>query len=283
MGYAHYSASLFEHENPFLEITFDFQWGFGENISIDSALGRPFQKLVESSKLPGKMTYVFHTADEKQFHVLGSFSITPGNKILFFPGLIDRKIDTYKNEKITLQKNIIDHFTLINNHKKWHITVSQKTRSDKKIPSFKTKKIDENNRAWFVLRVRDITDLELMPKKQKIQLYGDVNRLKKIESFIQDSRNDAVYQSTKLEDDSILTDFFWQFEVFVSLSKNKDEHPITPVTIRKMPGTTINDTRTQATARTHQVILKEFNGSIFIRVSKILGTITTPSVFFSES
>jgi len=283
LGYSQYSASIFDTSNPFLEITFDFQWGIGENLSIDSSLGRPFQKLVENSKLPGHMTYVFHTADDERFHVLGSLSITPGNKILFFPGMIDRKIDTYNGKKIILKKNTINHFTLNSDHKKWHVTVDKKNHLDQKIPSFKTKKIDTKNRSWFVLRVRDISNLELMPKKQKIQLYGDINRLKKIESFIQESRNDAIYQSTKLDDDSILTDFFWQFEFFVSLSKNRDDFPTNSITARKMSGTTINDTRTQAHARTHQILLKGFDGSIFIRVSKILGTMSTPSVFFSES
>lgn len=122
--------------------------------------------------------------------------------------------------------------------------------------------------------------MEKLPSVLEIIHPGQTNELKQIGSVMANAINKSIFNITTLHDEQN-EEFFWQFEYFVNTSQNKDNYPQIPVTKIGGSGVTIRDPREQAPTRTHHIILNGFKGSIFIRVSKILGTLENPIMFLS--
>lgn len=274
-GIASFVPIIEENPEPLLRIEYHFPWGADFVSNGNSALSRPFLRVLEKEKLPGKVTYVFHT-DGKVYYVLGSFVYTEKH-VIFFPGFLDRKVTSFyeKNFQTAGTDAHVNHFTLDEDWKTWHISFDEKRTKGTKVKTLPTQKVDDSSFLWLVVRVRSLTSLEVCPKKLQIIQKGPLRKLKRIAQIIKESREQAIFQGT-LVNDELERDFFWQFEIFISNRNNSDYYPELPLNKQGNNDVTINDEREETPSRIHQVFLAGLNGSIFIRVSKVIGTINTP-------
>lgn len=277
VGFANLICDI-EKNPPSLKLKYTLPIGKGISTDTNSALIRPFKKILRDGKNPGKLTYVF-LRDGSDYFVLGSFSYT-GKHLIFFPGLIDRRLvnfgpTNYLKEGVTLH---IDHFTLEQNFEKWHLTVDEKENNAIRFPNQKTRKLDEHNRLWFVFKIKSPNKLERCPKEFRIHLYESPNEIERRLPIIFNSRQDAIFQIVEL-DEKQQKPFFWYVEFFNNKSKNRNNMPEKVVIVMKNKATKVIDTPKKLPMRIHQIFLKGFDGSILIRVSKVRGEISSHLIF----
>lgn len=280
LGVAQYSTYIYETEPlPKLEIKYKFPIGLGIITDKNSALIRPFNKILNDGKLPGKVVYLFHK-DNDEYYILGSFACTEKH-LIFFPGVVDRKLVNFY-EKELLKNGItthLNHFTLDNNLRTWHVSTDEKQSHGITFKTLQIRETDSITFLWFVLRVRNSTDLELASEEIEISYSSTLKKLKKLSEIITKSIKYSEFPCTKVEDDT-KTGFFWQFEFFVT-STIKLRSVDAPVTIQKNIDVTINDARKNSPVGIYMVKIDGFPGSVLVRVSKIRGTISTPCQFIS--
>jgi hypothetical protein len=93
---------------------------------------------------------------------------TPGKRLLFYPGLVERKVNwslsrnVFQNIRST---GFVDHITLEPGFRNWHMTILETdgTKKDHLSPS-KTKKISNSTVFWFGLTIQSPDYLETTPK-----------------------------------------------------------------------------------------------------------------------
>jgi hypothetical protein len=135
---------------------------------------------------------------------------------------------------------------------------------------------------WFVMSIQDAAKLEPAPMTQEIRLrWNNLADLRRRYSIINSARGDCIFNVTFV-DDKPKEQYFINFEFFVSLNKLREYTP--PLEIYHtglVPTTQMKDQRSKVMSRAHMVILKEFTGCIWVRVSKILGSHTYHAIFMS--
>lgn len=254
--------------------------GEGEGSGDDSALMRPFRKILRDGQKAGKITYVFHK-DQNKYYVLGAFCVT--NKyMIFFPGFPDRKVMTFGENTYYKKGDVlnIDHFTLELNLKSWHITFDEKRTRNARFPTQFTKQIDKYNYLWLIYRVRSLKYMEPALAKTGIVYHNSRTEIEKKIPMLKDARENGIWKITKLDDDTT-EEFFWQFEFFVNTTKELNNYPTVPVLAGGGKGIVIRDKRKQAPIRTVPIEIEDFVGLVYLRISKIFGTLEHPLMFFS--
>ena len=96
----------------FSNVCFPFWSRFG--VDQDSALVRPFHKAMHDQKPVGAINYIFYE-EGKNYFILGRLVYSPGNKIIFFPGIVDTRLIRSVEEGEILSKGIlhnVDHLSL---------------------------------------------------------------------------------------------------------------------------------------------------------------------------
>src|SRR5262249_39477265 len=92
------------------------EYGAGESEDSQSAVARPYRRLVEDGVDPGNITYVIlRSAPSSQSKILGTFCETSGQRLLFFPGGRIRRLNSiFKREPTAAAQavdGIVDHIT----------------------------------------------------------------------------------------------------------------------------------------------------------------------------
>jgi hypothetical protein len=176
--------------------------GSGKTTSIDCALVRPFRQFLEDKKSIGKITYVLlFQGGVYPSHILGSFCYTHGNRLLFFPGLVQRNVRwaNFKSFKNVEGIGSIDHVTLEEHNKSGHFTIlEQGKKIDKKLwlPNFKTN--DKTTYFWFGLSVMNIGVFEQTPEQYSVGLSYDVDDDKNITALIMEAVKSQKQQVLRL-------------------------------------------------------------------------------------
>lgn len=280
LGLAKFDYKILEKPVPALKIVYQLPVGSGTSTNVDSALIRPFRKILNDGKPVGNINYVF-LKDNDHYFVIGSFSYTEKH-IIFFPGIVDRRLINFGETEYLGNNTVlhIDHFTLENNLKDWHVSIEEKHELGIKFPQQKTRVHDEHNFLWFILKIQSSDKLERCPKEFRITLYDTIDEIKRRAPVINDSRKNGIFQ-TMFVTDNDAQKFFWYLEFFVNLTQNRDNYPRGTTIIMPNSDTSIEDSRNEAPRRIHQIFLDGFSGSIFVRVSKIKGSIKHHMIFES--
>lgn len=269
-----------------IEITLSFPGNFGRGTitSDTSVFIRPFRLLIEEGKDIGKINYLFY--QEKNYegkqistYTFGALCYTLGKRLLFFPGLIKRKIlwwfPMIKN--FIPPEGLVDHFTIESDFKSWHITTlvnKQKEKRKRWLPSFKLLEIQPNLYFWFGLSIQNANLLELTPKEVKWPLLqGSYEDLRRKEVIFKKSREGAKFHILKLPENK-KRDTFLHFDVLVDKRKFKwfRTSNLKSVVPFKEPCLMQEiQPNLQFIARVHKVKLKGFKGQIIIGVSQHQG------------
>ena len=103
------------------------EYGVGEFEDAQSAVARPYRRLVEDGVDPGNIAYVLiRSAPSNRYKMLGTFCETSGQRLLFFPGGRIRRLNSLFKRKPTAAAQavdgIVDHITFETSNRKSHVT-----------------------------------------------------------------------------------------------------------------------------------------------------------------
>jgi hypothetical protein len=263
-----------------LPLLYVFPMGNGGSISESSALVRPFKKILRDGKPIGKISYVFYQ-DKQEYYVLGSLAYS-NKRIIFFPGHVDLRMIWADNKPI-LSAGLLhhcDHLTLESNLRTYHLTLLEKETRGVKYGKMNTKWVGKDMFLWFVMGLQSAVRLEAAPRTQELRLRwhnpADLNRRYKI---IMNARG-GIFPVTKAVEE-LDPPFFINFEFFVSLSRSPRVEPPLSIFHAGVLDTEPLETRKTAVTRSHFVVLQGFSGLIWVRVSKIKGTLKDHVVFMN--
>ena len=224
--------------------------GKGISSNNDSALARPYHKILTKGAPMGTVAPIFYKEDENYF-VLGTFVQSDKKKILFFPGLIHRRVTISPKGEVLLRNGIlhhVDHYTLEPDLRTFHITLEEKETKKIRYEKRNTKRVKDDMIFWFAISIQRANRLEAAPKAQEIELVcynkKDYTRRSQI---IMNSRGGSTFNVVEVKDDSS-EPYFVNFEFFVSQRQSKDyEPPEENFTTVSAPVTQVIDNREAGT------------------------------------
>jgi len=274
-------------KGAYLKITDRFGKGVGITHDESSALVRPYRRFLEDRTKIGSVKYVCFKEKEKYF-ILGSFVFTSKKRILFFPGIRERKLARppgkpikEKLRQISSSEIIgtpIDHITINPVFKKWHVKLLDRETWFKEQ---QTMKINNSLYLWCQLQIKSLNELEPLPEKQEVLLKITDNPLELVTILptLRDSRDDTI-DVIHLEDKT--TDsFFWAFQIFVSRTKDENFPNLLPTRINRLPYVVVDDSRATQKDAIKRIELEGFNGTIWLRTYKIPGKMTEGTFLMS--
>jgi hypothetical protein len=248
----------------YIPIYYHFPFGTGHSVGEDSALVRPFKKLMQEEKPAGKTAFVFYRQDNISF-VLGSFTFT-GRRIIFFPpSTLTRVVYTPNGKGLTSERYNIEHFTLEEDFTNWHITLYQKLTENIRYPTIRTTMVSHDVFLWFIMAIPHPTRLEPMPKTQQYLLKApNVIDLQRRKQIMLQSVEGNIFPVTELSV-SPPTPYFINFEFFIGKEKNELDLPEIPYA---KPSPTYNDLKKRIRSKSFDFNLSNAV-SLSIRVSEI--------------
>ncbi len=266
-----------------LPLLYTFPIGNGGSISENSALVRPFKKILKDGKPIGKIHYIFYKEGQK-YYVLGSLAYSNG-RLIFFPGHIDLRM-TWAKDKPILGEGLshhFDHLTLESNLRRYHLTLLEKETQGIKYEKMNTKFVGKDMILWFVMGVQSADKLEAAPRTQTLRLrwykQADLNRRYKI---IQDARGGIFPVLESVE--QLESPFFINFEFFVNLNPSPKAEPPTRLFAAEVPDSESGETKIIDVPTLASIIKPQgFSGLIWIRTSKIKTTLKEHHVVVRDS
>lgn len=262
---------------PYIPLYYYFPFGNSNSINPDSALVKPFTKLMEGGYPIGEVAFVFYREDNSYF-VLGSFAFA--HRIVFFPGLkFSRIIHTPDGRDLTNREiHNIKHFSLERDFSHWHIKAVQ---NKIKYPIQRTKKLNESIFLWFVMGIPDVSKLEPMPKTQEYMLKAphtvDLERKKELMLKSVEGNNfpvtDINFKPT--------SHYFLNFEFFVSKYKTEELAFDGPVFNIPPPSSMLAKSEGGLRSKTVDDFAPNDSVSIYIRTSKISGSLAYDALCYS--
>jgi hypothetical protein len=260
------------------------KFGQGKTTSMSCALARPYKQLFESGKPIGRINYVFFKVNKWPSHVLGSLCFTPGHRLLFYPGLMERKVNwlysknTFQNIKST---GFVDHLTLEKDFASWHMTVLELDGTKKThLQSSKTKTISKNTVFWFGLSIRDPNVLETTPEELTLVFHSppkDSDR--RIKSLLK-ARENAIFHLTTLNKISLNKGEFLHFDFFIGPSDLDHKKLPCYVPISEPIVSGYAQAFKEGTHfRSHPVSLEGIEEKTWVVVSKHVGKLSDKAIF----
>jgi hypothetical protein len=266
-----------------LPLLYIFPMGNGGSITPNSALVRPFKKILMDGKPVGKIYYVFYK-EKEEYYVLGSLAYS-NERLIFFPGQIDLRM-TWAKDRPVLSEGLLhhfDHLTLESNLRTYHLTLLEKQTQGAKYERMNTKFVGKDMILWFVMGVQSADKLEEAPRTQTLRLRwqnpADLNRRYKI---IENARG-GVFRVIEAAE-QVEPPFFINFEFFVSLNPSPKAEP--PSRLFAIKGQDFESDETRIIdVSTRATIIKPqgFSGLIWIRTSKIKATLGDHHIIIRDS
>lgn len=254
-----------------------FSTGVGINTSSKSILIRPFSKVLKTEKQIGKINFLLFKENDR-FYLLGAFANTE-KRIIFFPAMREHYITKQTTLTINNQttNTMLQHISLESNLKNWHYKFIDSSNSDTKTERFTIPKLDNVFSLWFVWRFKSLENLEMLPKRHELIIKGNEQSVRrKINRMIEAIHNSVG--SVLTCDDNSQNDFFWNLEFFISNSKKLD-FPLIPVNCTTNDTCIITDNRIDVVTNAVQpIFIENFNGLIWVRIGKIIGTLKSDHV-----
>lgn len=212
-----------------IEITFDISQGTDfpfHDPELLTAFGRPFRRLKDAGKPPGTVNYVFFKPPTGPLRTLGALAYTPGEQVLFYPGILTRRVPWYTTGKdeiqLTAQANeSLDHITLEPDLHRWHATIlTAQGVKETRIPRRRTRQIKEDLIFWFALSVTDPSVLELTPRTVHLGCFAaSPTHSTEMAKLIQGATKGAIRHILQLhKQETLRSNEFVTFEFYVDRS-----------------------------------------------------------------
>lgn len=279
-----FAKQILERDNEVsVQIIHEFSKGSGLSKSLNSLLMRPFSKLMSTGKPPGKVNYLI-LRESNVDYLLGVFSYTE-KRLLFFPSMKEHQIDTSNSSIVIHDQKYdtqIDHISLEHSLTRSHISFLNKEKTKTRVPSFNPMSITNGFSLWLVWRFKSCENLELLPQTYQLFIEGKpkseiIRRVNEMFQSIRQSKSDLV-----LADDIAKDDYFWNIELFVS-AHQKSISTFPGYALHDKTSLVIEDESDSYTASFFQIIFSDFEGSIWVKVTKLHGKLFSDHVIISES
>lgn len=273
-------------KNDLVLVKVDFAgFGTGKVRNDTSALVRPFRLLIDEGKPIGRINYLFYRSNRS--FVLGSLCLTPGHRLLFFPGLVVRTPSWYSRGKILhLVKErdaLIDHLTMEADFASFHATTLRFDSTRRLLSSYKTKRVVEGLSYWFGLSVQSEKVLEECPDEIEFPFSSPLQDSERRTRIVIDSREGAKFHIIELHPAAkLVTSCFLHFDFFVDLRRDGsfEDLVLAPTTAPVSPPALKNPVSMPETihVRRHPVTIPEFEGIIQVVASVRVGELTDQAV-----
>ena len=147
------------------------EYGAGEFEDSQSAIARPYRRLVEDGVDPGCISYVLiRSAPSSQYKMLGTLCETSGQRLLFFPGCRIRRLNSLFNRKSTTAAQaldgVVDHITFETSNRRGHITEvlpNGERRVALNLP--RRREVGQELHAWFGMTLSSVALLDSVPRR----------------------------------------------------------------------------------------------------------------------
>lgn len=279
-----FTKQILERDNEVsVQIIHEFSKGSGLSKSLNSLLMRPFSKLMSTGKPPGKVSYLILRESNKDY-LLGAFSYTE-KRLLFFPSMKEHQIDKSNSSVVIHNRNYdtqIDHISLEHSLTSSHISFLNKEKTKTRVSSFTPMHITDGFSLWFVWRFKSCENLESLPQTHQLFIEGKpkseiLRRVNEMFQSIRQSRSDLV-----LADDVANDNYFWNIELFVS-AHQESIHTFPGYALHDKTSLVIEDGSDSYTNSFFQIIFSDFEGSVWVKVTKLHGKLFSDHTIISES
>lgn len=251
----------------------------GVSTSLDSSMARPFRVLIEEGKNTGNINHVFFK-DLKYNYVVGSLCYSKTKRLIFFPGIISRKLLWDSDKGDINDSGIVDHLTIEPNLKNWHITIFNNGEKDitKNLSNRSLHKIEDGLYYWFGLSVSSSNMFEKLLEEYSLSFEIPSDQSKKYNEILLKSKDGAKFHFLSLIEEGIKEDEFLHFDFIIDLRdknlREKIPHNVTFVPTKPPTTTTELFQVDNFIIRAHPVEIPEFSGVVTILVSKHKGKLT---------
>lgn len=261
--------------SDFIQITQRLN-GKGRSTSLDSALARPFRKFIQEGKPAGKINHVFYE-DAGAKVILGSMCYSPGSRIIFFPGIIERKIAWESSVVKLAKRGPLDHITLEPDLQTWHITSITNGKKDKqRLPTRIVRSVEPALDYWFGMSVASPTVFEPEPEEFQFSFEVPHKNANKFADILFEARDGSIFHTLSPIDKRATASWeFLHFDFLIDRRKNRSPENFPPNTLWVPTGPPALKDRLdygqgelRIPTRVHQVKLIGFDGDIAILVSR---------------
>ena len=252
-------------KNNTIQVLADFK-GLGKALNrekgrLESALTRPFRRVLSEGKPTGKINYVLFSEHDlnSPVYVIGSLCMTERGRILFFPGVKDRLTFLHGVQNRELPKNtVMDHITLDADFS-CHATFSDGSHFRLSPP---IQPVEPDLYGWFSLCIGSLAVLEILPQKLGIEMEVPTSDAERRSMDIMQSREDAVFHVLNLHDDdgpTINDDEFLHIDLYVETVRQEGRRKNLLPSPPKGPPALIEpiEWKLPFTVRSHKVMIPE--------------------------
>lgn len=248
---------------------------------LNSALTRPFHRILKEGKPTGTINYVFfgeHGFNPPIF-VIGSLCLTESGRILFFPGVKNRITISNRNDNRNVTDNLImDHITLDTDYS-CHATFTN-GKHLRLSPSIQP--IETNVYGWFSLSISKLSVLEILSERSEAVINSprrDGHR--RIKDVIE-ARNTAKFHLLHLHDynPALNKNEFLHIDVYIVLGNERETTNLLPSPPKGPP--TLKEPielKPPFPVRSHKVMIPTFNGTCHFLVTKHVGEVNGDAFF----
>ncbi len=247
--------------------------------SLESSIARPFRVLINEGKNTGNINHVFFK-DLEHNYIVGSLCYSKTKRLIFFPGIIGRKL-LWDSDKGDIETGgIVDHLTIEPDLKSWHMTIFSDGKKDitKNLPNRSLNKIEDNLYYWFGLSLSSPDMFEKLIEEYNLSFEIPPKQDKKYSEILLKSKEGSKFHITSLIEEGLSDDEFLHFDFLIDLRdkdiREKVPHNITSVPTKPPAVETELSQIDNFVIRAHPVEIPEFSGVITVLVSKHKGKLT---------
>jgi hypothetical protein len=263
-----------------LKVTVELPFGIPGSNSVESPIFAAWRKIAASGEPPGKMTILLadtggvyrswsqtgeplSTAPDEPVRILGAACLTPGNRLLFFPGM--RRIAVAPGSSPATRRFELDHLTLERSGR-WHMTGPG--GKGKRLARHPIRRIDTDTVHWFDFALQDIASLEPVYQTNTWVFHAPSGDYRRRGQLIHASHNSDFHGIEPT--DSRVDDgpSYWRFQFVVKWSAGPPAVASPQHSLRLAVA---------------QVRLREFAGAIWVFATRVSGALQAPTVLLSGS
>ena len=183
---------------------------------------------------------------------------------MFFPGVCSLKIQKFADDTSIKSENLsIDHYSLEQNLRAFHISFIDKSNIEKRLRILNTKKIEDGFFLWLVMGIKSEDKLEVTPKRTTFTINTNQREIPRRINEIIRSVNKTPFNVMQLSEKSIKNKMI-NFEFFIVTKKISQYPIIDPVHFVE---NNKENTDPLIPICWHRIFLKDFDGTILIRTS----------------
>lgn len=267
-----------------------------ENNDASSAMFRPFHRTLQGGAPMGRIAYAFVAtggqspppdldvpdsserqadASTGEVRLFGTYCLMDGRRLAFFPGIKGDVLTSYAEDgcAISRQEFSIDHFSLDEDGRRWHITERRSDGSRRHIRNPRSFSFGNGWIHWFSITLRDSEELERAHKANVLTANlpeaDTVRRTALAMASVEKAKHNVMWPQN---DPPTATPNFWHFNVLVQFGAC-DVNTMPRTAFLAPPDSMVDPVLAvnNLPNRVHPVAVVGFRGTVWVTVSRLPG------------